>query len=573
MSLRPVLNVVGVLLVFLSGGMFVTAGVSAYYRDGDLLAFLASGGVTLVTGLVLYRLTRFTDDITRRQGYATVTFAWTSIALFGALPFLFTGVLDSPVQAVFESMSGFTTTGATVFSDIESLSHGILLWRSLTHWLGGMGIIVLAIAVLPFLGVGGMQLFRAEVPGPTMERLRPRITQTAKLLWYVYVGLTALQALLYFLGGMSAFDSVNHAFATLATGGFSTKNDSIASFSRYHQYVTLVFMYLAGVNFTLHFRAATGRPAYWRNEAWRFFTVIVLGAGLFLAVTNLMSGGYALTGAGIENALRDGLFQATSIVTTTGFVSADYELWVPAAQGLLLTLMFTGGMAGSTGGGVKTMRVLLTLKYIGTQIRKHLHPRAILLTRLGRRAVKEDVLANVVGFVFLYVVICLSGTMVMSLAGMDLLTAFGASAASVGNIGPGLGNVGATENYGWVSDPALGFLAFLMLVGRLEIYTVLLLFHPDMWKRRQGGGRKPRVVRALESQMTRPLTGRVPEGKPLAVETEEPEAGQILDVGNDADPAPETIELSAEAVDPERPASGDDSADPSTAGPGRSKTP
>jgi trk system potassium uptake protein TrkH len=501
MSLRPVLNVVGVLLVFLAGAMFVTAGVAAYYVDGDAVAFLASGAITVMAGAGMYYATRFHGDITHRQGYATVTFAWTLVALFGALPFLLTGVVSSPVEALFESMSGFTTTGATVFGDIEALPHGILLWRSVTHWLGGMGIIVLAIAVLPFLGVGGMQLYRAEVPGPTMERLRPRITQTAKLLWYVYVGLTGLQALLYYLGGMSAFDSVNHAFATLATGGFSTKNDSVASFSRYHQYVTLVFMYLAGINFTLHFRAATGRPTYWKNEGWKFFTLIVVAGGLILAVANLLSGGYAPSPSGVEQALRDGLFQSTSITTTTGFVSADYELWVPAAQGLLLTLMFTGGMAGSTGGGVKTMRVLLTLKYVGTQIRKHLHPRAILLTRFEGRAVKEDVLSNVVGFVFLYVVICLLGTMAMTFMGMDLLTAFGASAATVGNIGPGVGNVGATENYGWISDPALAVLAFMMLVGRLEIYTVLLLFHPDMWRRRKGGGRRPYVVRALESRV------------------------------------------------------------------------
>jgi len=366
-----------------------------------------------------------------------------------------------------------------------------------------MGIIVLAIAVLPFLGVGGMQLFKAEAPGPTMERLRPRMTQTAKFLWYVYVGLTAVQIILYLFGGLSLFDAVNHAFATLATGGFSTKNDSVASFSRYNQYVTLVFMYLAGVNFALHFRAAAGRPTYWKSESWRFFTLAIVGSGLALGAINLVTGNYGLSLQGLESAIRDGLFQATSIVTTTGFVSADYELWVPAAQGLLLTLMFTGGMAGSTGGGVKIMRVVLTLKYVGTQIKKHLHPRAILLTRLGGRPVKEDVLANVVGFVFLYVVICLLGTMAMSFFGMDLLTAFGVSAATVGNIGPGLGDVGATENYGWIPDPALGVLTFLMLVGRLEIYTVLLLFHPDMWKRRQTGGRKPHIHRALESRMTR----------------------------------------------------------------------
>ncbi len=531
MSLRPVLHVIGVLLVFLSAAMASTAVVSLLYRDGDTLAFLFSAVFTFAVGMLTYRNTRFEGDITHRQGYAIVTFAWTGIALFGALPFVLTGAVATPAQAIFESMSGFTTTGATVFSDIESLPHGILFWRSLTHWLGGMGIIVLAIAVLPFLGVGGMQLFRAEVPGPTPERLRPRIAQTAKLLWYVYVGLTALQVVLYLVGGMGLFDAVNHAMATLATGGFSTKNDSAASFSPYLQYVTILFMYLAGVNFTLHFRAATGRPVYFKDEEWRLFTLIIVGAGLFLAAANLLGGEYALSGAGVEHAFRDGLFQSTSITTTTGFVSSDYELWVPAAQGLLLTLMFTGGMAGSTGGGVKTLRVLLTLKYVAVQIRKHLHPRAVLLARLDGRPVKDDVLGNVVGFVFLYVMLCLFGTMLMSLMGMDLLTAFGASAATVGNIGPGVGAVGATENYGWISDPALLALGFLMLVGRLEIYTVLLLFHPDMWKRQQRGGRRASLLRSMEAGMQK-LTHKKPAPEAKAEEIPAPELRlEILDNG------------------------------------------
>jgi trk system potassium uptake protein TrkH len=271
-----------------------------------------------------------------------------------------TEVLTSPVAAVFEAMSGFTTTGATVFTDIEGLPRGILFWRSLTHWLGGMGIIVLVIAVLPYLGVGGMQLFQAEVPGPTPERLRPRITQTAKLLWLVYVGLTAVQAALYVAGGMGWFDAVNHSFSTLATGGFSTQNASMAAYdSPYIHWVTIVFMYLAGVNFSLHFRAATGRPVYWRDQEWRFFTLVLLVATGTIAALNLAAGSYV----GLEPAVRDALFQAVSIITTTGFVSADYELWVPGAQMALFALFFIGGMAGSTGGGMKAVRVLLLLKH------------------------------------------------------------------------------------------------------------------------------------------------------------------------------------------------------------------
>jgi trk system potassium uptake protein TrkH len=422
------------------------------------------------------------DDLTSREGFAIVTMSWAATAVFGALPYLLAGVLDSPTAAVFEAMSGFTTTGATVFADIEALPHGILFWRSLTHWIGGMGIIVLVIAVLPFLGVGGMQLFKAEVPGPTVERLRPRITQTAKLLWFVYVGLTGAEAVLFLFGGMGLFDAVNHAFSTLSTGGFSTKNASIAAFdSAYIHWVTIVFMYLAGINFSLHFRAASGRPVYFRDHEWRFFTLVVLASAAVIMAINLASGSYS----SLEPALRDSLFQATSITTTTGFVSADYELWVPAAQMLLFALFFVGGMAGSTGGGVKTMRILLLLKQTGNEIRKHLHPRAILLTRIGRQSVSPDVVANVVGFVILYLLLCLGGAILLAATGLDPLTAIGGSIATVGNVGPAFGALGPTDNYGWLPGPALGLMSFLMLVGRLEIYTVLLLFHPETWKRRK----------------------------------------------------------------------------------------
>ena len=486
MSLRHVANVVGLLLVFVAIAMTLSGAVALLYRDGDALAIFGAALVTLACGWSAFHFTRFEGDLTHREGYAIVTCAWAGTAVFGALPYLFSGATGSFVAAVFESMSGFTTTGATIFSDIEALPHGILFWRSFTHWLGGMGIIVLAIAVLPFLGVGGMQLFRAEVPGPTPERLRPRITQTAKLLWYVYLGISVLQTVLYLFGGLDLFDAVTHTFATLATGGFSTKNASIAAFeSPYVHWVTIAFMYVAGVNFALHFRAVTGKLQYFRDHEWRFFTGVVLGAGLLLAALNLIGGSYDTTAAGLEHAVRDAFFQATSITTTTGFITADYELWVPAAQMTIFALFFVGGMAGSTGGSVKAVRVLLLLKQTAIELRKHLHPRAILLARVGKHVVKEDVMANVVGFVILYLLLFLTGGLAMSLMGMDLLTALGASAATVGNIGPGLGNVGPTDNYGWMSSPALAVLSFLMLVGRLEIYTVLLLLHPETWKRRR----------------------------------------------------------------------------------------
>ena len=486
MGLRHVAKVVGLLQMFVAASMLVPWAVSLAYGDGDAGGIFSAAVVTAIVGAGLFKSTRLHGDITPREGFAIVTFAWGGAAVLGALPYLFTGTITSPVAALFESMSGFTTTGATVFTDIESLPHGILFWRSFTHWLGGMGIIVLAIAVLPYLGVGGMQLFRAEVPGPTPERLRPRITQTAKLLWFVYLGLTVAQTGLYLAGGMRLFDAVTHTFATLATGGFSTKNASLAAFdSRYIHYVTIAFMYLAGVNFALHFRAVTGRLDYFRDQEWRFFTYVIVGAAVVLAAVNLVAGTYPVSGAGLESAVRDALFQATAITTTTGFVSADYELWVPAAQMTVFALFFVGGMAGSTGGSVKTLRVLLLLKQTANELRRHLHPRAVFVTRVGNKPVKEEVMANVVGFVILYLLLCLAGALAMGFMGMDLMTAIGASVATVGNVGPGFGNVGATDNYGWMSEPALAVLSFLMLVGRLEIYTVLLLFHPETWRRRR----------------------------------------------------------------------------------------
>ena len=481
MSLQRVLNVVCLLQVFVGLSMLSAAGVAFFFGDGDFWGILGSGAITLLVASVLYRITAFEGGITSREGFAIVTLAWTATASFGALPYLLTETLQSPIAAVFESMSGFTTTGATVFLDIEALPHGVLFWRSLTQWLGGMGIIVLVIAVMPFLGVGGMQLFRAEVPGPTPQRLKPRITQTAKLLWFVYVGLTAIQVVLYLLGGMSLFDSLNHSFTTLATGGFSTKNASFAAFdSPYIQWVTILFMYLAGVSFFLHFRAAVGKPMYRSDHEWRFFTYLLLSAGLLIAVLNLSSG----ASVGIEPAMRDAFFHVTAIGTTTGFVSTDYELWAPGLQMILFALFFVGGMAGSTGGGIKAMRVLLLLKQVTNELRKHLHPRAVLVTRIGKNPVKQEVLANVTGFVIVYLIFCLVGAILLAFMGMDLLSALGASIATLGNVGPGFGDVGPTENYGWLSSPALAVLSFFMLVGRLEIFTVLLLFHPEMWKNR-----------------------------------------------------------------------------------------
>ena len=480
MSARAALHIIGLIVAAVGVAMAASGVVALIYSGSDALALFTAATIAVVIGLAANRLTTRPKDLTIRESYLIVTLAWVSAAVFGALPFWFAGVA-SPLDAFFESISGFTTTGASIFPDPGSLSRGILFWRSLSQWLGGMGIIVLVVAVLPFLGVGGMQLFRAEVPGPTPERLQPRIRQTASILWRVYVGLTAAQAILYLFGGMDWYDAVTHAFATMPTGGFSTRTASIGAFSSpYIQYVTVIFMYLAGVNFSLHYRALRGRPqSMLADEEWRFYTLLLLTAIAILLGAHLVSGTYDT----LEAAFRASAFQVVSIGTTTGFATADYVAWPAVTQGVLFFLMFVGGMAGSTGGGIKTMRLWAALKQGVMELRKHLHPRAVVVTRVGGKVVHEGVMLNILAFMLLFVASFVLGALLLAGLGVDLVTAAGASAAAIGNIGPGLAGVGPVENYAWM--PGLGkvILSLLMLMGRLEIYTVLVLFHPEFWRR------------------------------------------------------------------------------------------
>jgi trk system potassium uptake protein TrkH len=488
-------HVVGIILIALGVALGFTALVAWFLGDGDAPAFILTALGSIAVGYVAYWRTELVRDLTVREGYAVVTLAWLAVGVVGAVPYLLTGTIGSPAAALFESISGFTTTGATVFADIESLPRGVVFWRAMTQWLGGMGIIVLGIAILPFLGVGGMQLFRAEVPGPTKERLAPRIRQTATLLWYVYGGLTAAEVILYLLGGMPVFEAVTHAFTTLSTGGFSARNASLAAYSSpYLQYVTILFMYMAGLNFTLHFQAVRGRPRYWKDPEWRFFTLVVLGATLTVLLLGITRVGLQ---SGFEPAVRDSLFQVVSISTTTGFVSTDYELWPVGSQLLLLLLMFMGGMAGSTAGGMKAMRVYLLTRQGLDELKRSLHPQAVLPTRLGKRPVRESTVMRILAFALFFIGLFAMGTFGMTLLGHDIVTSLGASAASIGNIGPGLGEVGAVDNYGWMGAPSHLLLIFLMLAGRLEIFTVLILFHPDLW-RRYGRDPGPRLRRVAD---------------------------------------------------------------------------
>jgi trk system potassium uptake protein TrkH len=478
LSLGDVAHLVGTLLLGVCAALAATGLVGAALRDGSAGPLGLSALVAGVTGALARHFTRVPGNINFREAFATVSFSWAAVGLVGALPYLFSGAIPDPAAALFESMSGFTTTGSTVLADIEAVPSGILLWRSVTQWLGGMGFIVLGVAILPYLGVGGMQLFRLEAPGPTTDRLRPRIRETAKLLWVVYAALTGALTVLFLTGGMSFLDAVNHALTTMPTGGFSTRNASMGAFSPYLQWVTILFMYLAGTSFTLHYRMlGRGPGAYWRDPEWRLYTGFILVGSALVA--------FLIRGRGVpfEQLLRDSVFQVVSIVTTTGFGTADFALWAPAAQVVLFLLFFLGGMAGSTAGGMKMVRVLLVLKQVWLEIRKQLHPRAVFIPKVGGKVVHEHVMLNVLGFILIYMILFGLGTFAMASLGFSLPAAAGAAATAVSNVGPGLAELGPVENFGDVPWQGQLILAFLMLVGRLEIYTVLLLFHPGLWRR------------------------------------------------------------------------------------------
>jgi trk system potassium uptake protein TrkH len=480
MHITSVMHIVSFLLMFLAIAMLLPIPFSLYYGDSDYSALLISAAITFICGYIGFKATRFQRDLRPKEGFAVVTFGWVFFSLFGCLPFIISGTIPSFTNAFFETMSGFTTTGASILTDIEALPHGVLFWRSFTHWIGGMGIIVLSLAILPFLGVGGMQMFKAEVPGPVADKLTPRITQTAKILWGVYVLISAAETLLLLAGGMSLFDALCHTFGTMATGGFSTQNASVGAYnSTYIDFVIIVFMILAGTNFALHYRLLRGDlRVYFRNQEFRAYLAIIGLAFLFIGFYT-----YLNNYRDIFLTVRKTLFQVVSIVTTTGFATEDYEKWSFSPQFVLLVLMFIGGCAGSTGGSMKVARAFLLVKFVFSEITRLLHPQAVVPVRIGDVAVPREVVSNVVGFFILFILSFVVGSLVLSMMGMDLITSFGAAAATLGNIGPGLGGVGPTDNYAHV--PALGkwVLAFLMLMGRLEVFTVIILFSPSFWRK------------------------------------------------------------------------------------------
>ena len=478
---RFILLVLGLLLVVEGVFMLLSAGIAALYNEYDLPYHLISSGICIsIGGIIAGIFFKAPKDIGKREGYLVVTMVWVVFSIFGLLPFWLSGAIPSFTDAFFETISGFTTTGSSILNDIEALPHGLLFWRSLIQWLGGMGIIVLSLAILPLLGVGGMQMFVAEVPGPVPDKLHPRIKETAKRLYGIYVLFTLVEASLLVLGGMTPFDAICHSFTTMATGGYSTKQASIAYYdSSYLQYVMIFFMFLAGANFTLSFSALKGRfSKVIKDEEFQSYFGIVVGMSLVVAVVLYFTGG----SEGVEQSVRDSLFQVVSIITTTGYATADYLLWAPFLSIIIFLLMFFGGSAGSTGGGIKIVRIVLLMKNSYYELKRLVHPNAVIPVRYNERAVGQGIITNVLAFIVIYMMIVGLSMIVMSMMGYSLDTSLGAVATSIGNIGPGLGEVGPASNF--YNIPAFGkwFLSILMLIGRLEIFTVILIFSPYFWK-------------------------------------------------------------------------------------------
>ena len=489
MNLKTILNILAAMLVLTGLTMILPALIAWGYNEPDLAGHLKSSAICVLIGFPVWFFTRKNRSLNSKDGFVIVTLAWILVALAGAQPFYLTGAIPNFTDAWFESMSGVTTTGASIIGNIEtlpnlvngieSLPHGVLFWRSFIQWIGGMGIIVFTIAILPLLGVGGVQLFKAEVPGPVADKIRPRVREAAKILWMVYVGFTFVQMLLLGLAGMPWFDSVCHALTTMPTGGFSTQNASIAAYSNpLIHYIIIFFMFVAGVNFTLHFRAITGNyKAHLKDYEFRVYLSIICIATL-LIFFNISSANSDWS----HNSFLISLFESLAMLTGTGYAIADYELWPFFSQHLLLIIMFFGAMGGSTSGGMKIARIILLIKYAATETRRMLHARAIIPIRIGDRFISDEVVRNTLGFSLIYLSIFVLTAFVLTAFNLDLLSAIGASASAIGNVGPAFGAFGPTDSYALLHPIGKWMLTICMLLGRLEIFTIMVLFSRTFWK-------------------------------------------------------------------------------------------
>lgn len=481
LNTSSVFHVLGYLILLIGIMQLLPLGVSYIYADSSSSGILVSILISILSGLTMIRFSKKGSELSIRDGFLIVGLGWFFMAFYGAFPYFFSGSIPTFTNSFFESMSGFTTTGATILTDIEAMPEGLLFWRAFTHWIGGMGIIVLSLAILPMLGIGGMQLFKAEAPGPTADKLTPRVKNTAKILWIVYVGITFTEVVFLLFGGMNLFDATCHSFATMATGGFSTKNSSIKAFdSSYIDSVITIFMFIAGTNFALHYKFLIGKfNTYWKDFEFKTYLFISLGITFIITFSNYLSGIFN----SVFESLRYGIFQTVSIGTTTGFGTSDYESWTALSQVLLFMLMFIGGSAGSTGGGMKVIRLIVVIKHGIIELKKILNPNAVIPLKLGKRIIPKEVTFSIIGLFLLYIGLFIIVSILMTILGLDILTAAGASASCLGNIGPGLGNVGPTDNFAFIPGVGKWILAMTMMVGRLEIYTILVILTRGFWQK------------------------------------------------------------------------------------------
>ncbi len=478
-NIKVVSNIVGSLIIICGGLMSLSILISLYYRSEDLIPLILSSSITLIVGVGLKISTHShkNDEVKKREGYLIVALGWLAMTLFGTLPYVLSAAIPDYTNAYFETISGLTTTGASILNDIESLPKGVLFWRSMTQWIGGMGIIVLTIAILPLLGVGGMELFASESPGPTKDKIHPRIKETAKRLWFIYFSLTALECILLMLAGMDFYDAINHSLTTMSTGGFSTKQDSIAYFdSPAIHYIIILFMFLAGTNFTLlYFGFKFKIKKFWENDEFKWYIAAIVG--LCVVITPIIYSN------NFEESLRNVLFQVVSIITTTGYATSDFTVWGSFVTFIFFLLLFAGASAGSTSGGMKIVRIVLLMKNGFLEFKRKLHPNAIVPVNLNGQVVSSKIIYNLLAFVFFYLFMFVLGSIVMTFLGVDFIEAISAVATSIGNVGPGIGELGPSGNFYNLPDAAKWVLSFLMLLGRLELFTIAILFTPYFWKR------------------------------------------------------------------------------------------
>ena len=480
-NINVIANIIGILLMINGFLMLTAVPFGIYHMESTWKGMLVSSFINSAVGFLLYYRTKDNKnkDLRRRDGYLIVTSSWVFMCLFGMLPYIITNQIPNLSNAFFETVSGYTTTGATILDDIESLDHSILYWRSLTQWIGGMGIIVLAVAILPFLGIGGMQLFVAEAPVFSLDKLQPRIKETAQRLWLIYISFTILLFFILWAEGMDIFDAVNHAMTTFATGGFSTKNASIGYFeSPLIQYTIILFMFISATNFTLtYFALKLDFKKILNNEEFKIYlSFIVILTLIVFSTLYMIDSSYA------EETFRGAFFNIVSIVTTTGFTTADFTGWTDFITILFFILMFFGACAGSTSGGIKLVRHVVLLKNSYNEIKRQLHQSGVFTLKFNNRKVPNEVISNILAFMMLYVVIFSFGSIVMTFIGVDFETAIGSVAATLGNVGPGIGDVGPSGTYNSIPTEGKWVLTLMMFIGRLELFTFLMIITPIFWK-------------------------------------------------------------------------------------------